>query len=231
MIDMIHNQCLSKQIFHQSLITIIGINQCACHTDCTRLIQCLVVSQASLFMNRTQRKECGTSKLVLFQILNHGFCRILIIGNNILNASAKGCLNGSFVFLLRLHQIGNYSIDTGHTVLLFHDTADTVAISVITLCHIAQGFQSGNIAAVLFLGGLQFLGAADQFLLDLIDACLNPGIFFRQIMDLCCNRIILLLIPFPDGFPLILLSLCRKHTLGELGITDLDLFLHGLKTL
>ena len=182
-------------------------------------------------MNRTQRKECGTSKLVFFQILNHGLCRILIIGNNILNASAKSCLNGSFVFLLRLHQIGNYSIDTGHTVLLFHNTANTVAISVITLCHIAQGFQSGNIAAVLFLGGLQFLGAADQFLLDLIDACLNPGIFFRQIMDLCCNRIIFLLIPFPDGFSLILLSLCRKHTLGELGITDLDLFLHGLKTL
>ena len=38
-------------------------------------------------------------------------------------------------------------------ILLFHDTADTVSISIITFCDIAKGFQSGCLSMIgrLFL--------------------------------------------------------------------------------
>ena len=79
---------------------------------------------------------------------------LLIVCNNVLDTSAKSCLDGNLVLLIYLDQICHNALNPRHPVFLLHNTADTVSISVITLGNILQRFQPGSLAVVRALADL-----------------------------------------------------------------------------
>ena len=138
MIDVVYNNKSSEKIFHKPVKSRLRMNQRGSKTDHTRLLQnilCLIDSPSG---NIRQRKERGTSIAVLFQKGDHCFGGLLIVRNDILDTSAKRCLNGDLVILLHTDNIGNNTDNARVMLLLLHDTAYTLSKALVPLCHVFQ---------------------------------------------------------------------------------------------
>ena len=133
---MVNHQCSAKQIFGKHRKFIFCTDQCMGDTDDTCFLQHIFFIENVIAFDGCQWQECCTSKLIGLQIPNHGLCSLLIVGNDILNASSKGCFNGNLIVFLYLNQICHNAQDSASALFLLHDLTDRVSITIIALCQI-----------------------------------------------------------------------------------------------
>ena len=161
MVDIVHHQNPAEKILYQFTVFCICLDQCVRRSDHSRFLQRISLCKAASSADIRQWKEGRTAITVLLQETYHPLRRLFIVRYDILDASAKCCLDRNFVILLHMDNICDNAPDTRFFCLLFHDPPDTVAIAVITLCDIPQGFQTGCLSVV---GGLSCLYLPALFL-------------------------------------------------------------------
>ena len=112
-----------------------------------------------------------------------------IVCDYVLDAAAESGLNGSLIIFLDFDQIRHNAPDARNIFFLLHDPADTVAVAVIALCDILQGFQAGCLPVIGGLSDVQLpAGFGDLCLaaLDLILAVIAlSGELFYVLLYLC----------------------------------------------
>ena len=158
MVDRIYHEYSSQKVSCDFFVFCVALNQFIGNTNDTRFSDCILVFRIALCLHTGQRKERCTTIPVLFQIGDHFFCGRLILSYDILNAAAQCRLNRCLVFFLHLNQIRYNTQNPFVAAFLFHNPANTVSISVITLRNIPQRIQSGLILVKCSLFFFKFAG-------------------------------------------------------------------------
>ena len=122
-------------------ILIVYLHQILGKSDHSRLPQCFFVRKISISpTNCCERKKCCTAETILLQKLNQLLSSILIIGNNILNTSAKCSLYCNLIFLIHLNNVSNNTDNSRIVILLFHHTLNGITVAIVPLCNIPKCF-------------------------------------------------------------------------------------------
>ena len=109
--------------------------------DHTLLVQGFRIPDAAPRFHAGERKKCGAAELILLQKCNHPLCSVLIVCYDILDTSAKSCLDRDLVFLIYLDNISDYSDQAFFFLLVRHHFSDTVSVPVVALGNIFERFQ------------------------------------------------------------------------------------------
>ena len=83
----------------------------------------------------------GDGNLVFLQVADKPFRSLVIVRDNILDGTAKGSFDGSFISFFCGNEIGDYPADTRFFFFPFHDPPDTVPVSFIAFGQVLQGFK------------------------------------------------------------------------------------------
>ena len=188
MINMIHHQGPSQKIHRKPLVLRSHLYQITGNPDNPRLFQDLRIIQRLFIVHTGKRQECSSSVFILLQKTDQLLGCLLIVCDNILDTASQSRLNGCLIFLFYFKNICHNAPDTRHPFFLFHDPADTVAVSVITFCNIPQGFQPGCLPVISSLTHFQLLVSSGYLCLIFLDLVLAPvslaDEFFNSFLDL-----------------------------------------------
>ena len=128
----------SQQICNHAFVLGITVHQFGSKADDALILQYFCLLEVATTIHTGNRKEGCTTQMILLQEINHALRCLFILGNNVLDVTAKSGLNGNLVLLLYVNQVCNNAMDTGILVLLLHNGTNTLTVSVITLCNILQ---------------------------------------------------------------------------------------------
>ena len=142
MINVINYQHSSKKKFRNLLILRGHRHQFTGNSHNSRFFQCFLRCKLTAWTDTAHREKGCTSITVLFQKFNHHLGSLFIICNDILDTSAKCCLNSDLIIFVYLDQICNNALDSRNTFLLLHNSPDTVSVSIITLRNISERIQT-----------------------------------------------------------------------------------------
>ena len=190
---------------HHPFILLICPHQGAGKADGARFHQGLRLRKAASSAHAGQGQEGRPSEAVPFQIFDEPLGGVLILRHDILDASAQGGLNGSLIALIHLNQIRNDAFDSRHLLLLLHDLPDTVAVAIVTLGHIPEGFQTGGLPVKGALAYLQLLVLFPQLPPQTLGFCLFLPLTFGQLQNSAGDGLQLFLVTLVKS-PLFLLA-------------------------
>ena len=231
MINVINYQHSSKKEFRDLLILRSYGHQFAGNPHNARLFQCFFRCKLTSGTYAAHGKKGRTSITILFQKFDHGFGSLLIICNNILNAPTKSCLDSDLIIFVYLDQICDNTLDSRNTFFLFHNSPDTVSVSIIALRDISERIQPGCLSVIGCLFCFQLCVLFLQLFLNLHHTQIQMFTFLIGIFNLGCNLIILFPGCSQNGLLLFLFTLQSENTLADLCLTDFCLFHHCIKSL
>ena len=133
---MIDHNHPAQQITGQSPVLFIHRHQITCKPQNARFPERAFLIKGTSVSNTRQGKKCGPAVFIFFQIFNQLFRRLLRIGYDILNTSAKSRLNRRLIFFCRGNNIRHNAVYPDHTIPDLHNAADAVAVAVVALCQI-----------------------------------------------------------------------------------------------
>ena len=139
-----HDNGTAEQIAYQIAEPVFTGHDLRSKPDHAELLEDALFLQLTAVFHGSQRQEGGTPEPVFLQKRDHALCRLLIGCHDILDASAKRCLDGQLILLRGLDQIRHDPQNPGNTVLLLHDPPDRAAVPLITLRDRAQGIKPGG---------------------------------------------------------------------------------------
>ena len=130
-----------------------------------------------------------------------------------------------------MNDISHHAPDTRFPGFLFHNTPDTVAISVITFRDVFKRFQTGCFSVISSLTDLHLGILFFQLILNLINLFFQSNTFVIHRLDHIRN-----LIKFQGNFIFFFCKFCfftfqSENLLTDLCLTNIQLFHHGIKTL
>ena len=151
MVNIIYDQHTTKKIHNEFAVLSICFYKRICCSDNTRFTQDIFLRKATTSTDIGKRKESCPSVAVLLQKADHTLRSLFMICNNILDTATKCCLDSNFIIFLYMNNIGNYAPDTRFTAFLLHNATDTVTVTIIPLCNVAERFQTGCLPVICSL--------------------------------------------------------------------------------
>ena len=158
MVDCIYDKYSSQKVSYNFFVFFVTLNQFIGNTNDTWFSDRILIFRIALSFHTGQRKECCTTIPVLFQIGDHFFGSRFVLCYDVLNIATQCSLNRCLIFFLYLNQIRYNTQNSFVAAFLFHNPANTVSISVITLRNIPQRIQSGLILVKCSLFFFEFSG-------------------------------------------------------------------------
>ena len=158
MVDRIYHEYSSQKVSCDFFVFCVALYQFIGNANDTRFSDRILIFRIALCLHTGQWQKRCTAISVLFQISDHFFCSCFIFCYNILNTATQCRLNRCLVLFFYLNQIRYNTQNSFVTAFLFHNPANTVSISVITLRNIPQRIQSGLILVKCSLFFFEFSG-------------------------------------------------------------------------
>ena len=182
-VNMVHHQGSAQQVIGKPFIFRIHSHQLTGNPDDARLFQGRGIGKGLFIFHAGKGQERGTAIFVPFQEGDQFLGCALIVCNYVLDTAAQGSLDGCLIILLDFDQIRHNTPDARDIFLLLHDTADAVAVSVVALRDVLQGFQAGSLPVISCLSHIQLsAGFGDQrltaFYLILAVIALSGELFY-----------------------------------------------------
>ena len=230
-VNVLCHQYPAQQMLYYPIILFVRPYQSTGKADGALFLQGLWLREAAPSTHAGQGQEGGPAKPVLFQIFNQLLGSILIFRDNILDAAAQSCLDGGLIPLIHFDEVRYHALDARHVLFLLHDLADAVAVAIVALGHVPQGFQAGGFPVKSALANLQLLVLFSQLPAQAFGFLLLLPLSFRQCNNSSGNFFQFLQMSFVL-YPLLFLTAFRQQQLLiQLRSPNLGLLLHGVVAL
>ena len=228
MVDVIHHQSPAQKLRHDVPVPRISLHQRMRKANDSLLLQRLFLMKLLGIFHCRQRQERHPSETVLLQIGNQPFGRLLILRHHVLNTASQCGFDGCLILFLRLDQICDHAADPFLALLLLHDPADAVSVSVVPFRQIPERFQPGCFSVVCGLSVLQTLPADGDLLLKLLNPVFRLFPLRGFLLKLRLNSEQFLLLLFQKLILAKLRALHLDQLLIHFCLPDLNLLRHGV---